>query len=311
MIPTFQEMMLPLLEFLKDGKEHTMDEAEDYLAKAFKLTEEERHAFYQNSNQRILHNSLGWARTWLNKAGLIDIIRYEHGQVATLKITQRGLDVLKEKPEKIDYEYLRKFKEFVEFMKTYGPKTNRKSVEDMNAKISDMTPEQLIEVKTNEINNVMREELMKKVTSSSPHFFEKLVLDLVVKMGYGGSFEDVAELLGKTGDEGVDGLIKEDVLGLDKVYLQAKRWTTGTVGRKELQSFVGALHGKGAKKGIFITTSTFTKDALEYANSLKDMTLILIDGDKLVDYMLKYNVGVQVKNAIEIKKIDEDYFDEY
>ena len=311
MIPTFQEMMLPLLEFLKDGKEHTMDEAEDYLAKAFKLTEEERHAFYQNSNQRILHNSLGWARTWLNKAGLIDIIRYEHGQVATLKITQRGLDVLKEKPEKIDYEYLRKFKEFVEFMKTYGPKTNRKSVEDMNAKISDMTPEQLIEVKTNEINNVMREELMKKVTSSSPHFFEKLVLDLVVKMGYGGSFEDVAELLGKTGDEGVDGLIKEDVLGLDKVYLQAKRWTTGTVGRKELQSFVGALHGKGAKKGIFITTSTFTKDALEYANSLKEMTLILIDGDKLVDYMLKYNVGVQVKNAIEIKKIDEDYFDEY
>jgi restriction system protein len=311
MIPAFQEMMLPLLEFLKDGKEHTMDEAEDYLAKVFKLTEEERHAFYQNSNQRILHNSLGWARTWLNKAGLIDIIRYEHGQVATLKITQRGLDVLKEKPEKIDYEYLRKFKEFVEFMKTYGPKTNRKSAEDMNAKISDMTPEQLIEVKTNEINNVMREELMKKVTSSSPHFFEKLVLDLVVKMGYGGSFEDVAELLGKTGDEGVDGLIKEDVLGLDKVYLQAKRWTTGTVGRKELQSFVGALHGKGAKKGIFITTSTFTKDALEYANSLKDMTLILIDGDKLVDYMLKYNVGVQVKNAIEIKKIDEDYFDEY
>ena len=311
MIPTFQEMLLPLLEFLKDGKEHTMDEAEDYMAKVFKLTEEERHAFYQNSNQRILHNSLGWARTWLNKAGLIDIIRYEHGQAATLKITQRGLDVLKEKPAKIDYEYLRKFKEFVEFMKTYGPKTNRKSVEDMNAKISDMTPEQLIEVKTNEINNVMREELMKKVTSSSPHFFEKLVLDLVVKMGYGGSFEDVAELLGKTGDEGVDGLIKEDVLGLDKVYLQAKRWTTGTVGRKELQSFVGALHGKGAKKGIFITTSTFTKDALEYANSLKDMTLILIDGDKLVDYMLKYNVGVQVKNAIEIKKIDEDYFDEY
>jgi restriction system protein len=196
-------------------------------------------------------------------------------------------------------------------MKTYGPKTNRKSAEDMNAKISDMTPEQLIEVKTNEINNVMREELMKKVTSSSSRFFEKLVLDLVVKMGYGGSFEDVVELLGKTGDEGVDGLIKEDILGLDKVYLQAKKWDKGTVGRPEIQKFVGALHGKGANKGIFITTSTFTKDALEYANSLKGMTLILIDGNKLVDYMLKYNVGVQVKNTIEIKKIDEDYFEEF
>jgi restriction system protein len=166
-------------------------------------------------------------------------------------------------------------------------------------------------VKTNEINNVMREELMKKVTSSSSRFFEKLVLDLVVKMGYGGSFEDVVELLGKTGDEGVDGLIKEDILGLDKVYLQAKRWTTGTISRPEIQKFVGALHGKGANKGIFITTSTFTKDALEYANSLKGMTLILIDGNKLVDYMLKYNVGVQVKNTIEIKKIDEDYFEEF
>jgi len=311
MIPTYQEMMLPLLEFLKEGNEHSIDEAEDYLAKVFKLTDEERHAFYRNSNQRILRNSLNWAITWLNKAGLIDIIRYGHRQASDLKITQRGKEVLKEKPEKIDYEYLRRFNEFVEFMKTYGPKTNRKSAEDMNAKISDMTPEQLIEVKTNEINNVMREELMKKVTSSSSRFFEKLVLDLVVKMGYGGSFEDVVELLGKTGDEGVDGLIKEDILGLDKVYLQAKRWTTGTISRPEIQKFVGALHGKGAKKGIFITTSTFTKDALEYANSLKDMTLILIDGDKLVDYMLKYNVGTQVKNTIEIKKIDEDYFEEF
>ena len=310
MIPSFQEMMLPLLEFLKDGKEHSMDEAEDYLAKVFKLSDEERHAFYKNNNLRILRNSLGWARTWLNKAGLIDIIRYGHGQVSNLKITQRGLDILKEKPERIDYEYLRRFDEFVEFMKTYGPKTGQKTEEVVNAKISDMTPEQLIEVKINEINNFMRQELMKKVTSSSPHFFEKLVLDLVVKMGYGGSFEDVAELLGRSGDEGVDGLIKEDILGLDKVYLQAKRWTTGTISRPEIQKFVGALQGKGANKGIFITTSTFTKDALEYANSLKGMTLILIDGDKLVDYMLKYNVGVQVKNTIELKKIDEDYFEE-
>jgi len=300
MIPSFQEMMLPLLEFLKDGKEHSIDEAEDYLAKAFKLTDEERHKLLKSGNQTVFRNRVGWARTYMYKAKLLDIPRR-----ANIVITERGLEVLKENPQSLSAKYLMKFPEFVEFHKS-----NKKEKQEEPESPS-KSPEEVIYEKTDEINNYVKSELIIKILKSSSHFFEKLVLDLVVKMGYGGSFEDVAELLGKTGDEGVDGLIKEDILGLDKVYLQAKRWTTGTVGRKELQSFVGALLGKGAKKGIFITTSTFTKDALEYANSLKNMTLILIDGDKLVDYMLKYNVGVQVKNTIEIKKIDEDYFEEF
>ncbi|HPO29373.1 MAG TPA: restriction endonuclease [Caldisericia bacterium] len=300
MIPPFQEIMLPLLEFLKDGKEHSIDEAEDYLAKVFNLTDEERHKLLKSGNQTVFRNRVGWAKTYMYKAKLLDVPRR-----ANIVITERGLEVLKENPQSLSAKYLMKFPEFVEFHKS-----NKKEKQEEPESPS-KSPEEVIYEKTDEINNYVKSELIIKILKSSPHFFEKLVLNLIVKMGYGGSFEDVVELLGKTGDEGVDGLIKEDILGLDKVYLQAKRWTTGTVGRKELQSFVGALLGKGAKKGIFITTSTFTKDALEYANSLKNMTLILIDGDKLVDYMLEYNVGVQVKNTIEIKKIDEDYFEEF
>ena len=299
MIPPFQEIMLPLLEFLKDGKEHSIDEAEDYLAKVFNLTDEERHKLLKSGNQTVFRNRVGWAKTYMYKAKLLDVPRR-----ANIVITERGLEVLKENPQSLSAKYLMKFPEFVEFHKS-----NKKEKQEEPESPS-KSPEEVIYEKTDEINNYVKSELIIKILKSSSHFFEKLVLDLVVKMGYGGSFEDVAELLGKTGDEGVDGLIKEDILGLDKVYLQAKKWDKGTVGRPEIQKFVGALHGKGAKKGIFITTSTFTKDALEYANSLKNMTLILIDGDKLVDYMLKYNVGVQVKNTIELKKIDEDYFEE-
>lgn len=142
-------------------------------------------------------------------------------------------------------------------------------------------------------------------------FFERLVIDLIVKMGYGGSFEEASQLLGKSGDEGVDGLIKEDILGLDNVYLQAKRWDKGTIGRPEIQKFVGALHGKGAKKGIFITTSTFSKDAIDFAEGIKDMKIILIDKDRLLEYMIRYNIGVETKSMIEIKKTDEDYFEEF
>ncbi len=299
MIPPFQEIMLPLLEFLKDGKEHSIDEAEDYLAKVFNLTDEERHKLLKSGNQTVFRNRVGWAKTYMYKAKLLDVPRR-----ANIVITERGLEVLKENPQSLSAKYLMKFPEFVEFHKS-----NKKEKQEEPESPS-KSPEEVIYEKTDEINNYVKSELIIKILKSSPHFFEKLVLNLIVKMGYGGSFEDVVELLGKTGDEGVDGLIKEDILGLDKVYLQAKKWDKGTVGRPEIQKFVGALHGKGAKKGIFITTSTFTKDALEYLNKVNDMTLILIDGDKLVDYMLKYNVGVQVKNTIELKKIDEDYFEE-
>lgn len=159
-----------------------------------------------------------------------------------------------------------------------------------------------------QLNQALKDDLLQRVLSLSPARFEMLVIQLIVRMGYGGSFEEVSQLLGKAGDEGVDGVIKEDVLGLDNVYIQAKRWTQGSIGRPEVQSFVGALQGKGANKGIFITTATFTKDAWQYAESLKGIKVVLIDRDKLLDYMIRYNVGVHVDRVLEIKKIDEDYF---
>lgn len=298
MIPKFHELMKPMLEILKDEQKHPFAEIRQSLTKHFSLSDEEVEKLVPSGKQTILKNRIGWARTYLHKAGLIEIPERRY-----LKITERGKQVIEENPETINVKYLMKFPEFMEFHK--GNKKNEEEQEP-----SEIPPEEVIYYKIDEINNAVKSELLDRILKSSPSFFERLVLDLIVKMGYGGSFEDVTELLGRSGDEGVDGLIKEDILGLDKVYLQAKRWTVGSVGRKELQSFVGALHGKGAKKGIFITTSTFTKDALEYSNGLKDMTLILIDGEKLVDYMIKYNVGVQVRDTFEVKKIDEDYFEE-
>jgi restriction system protein len=303
MIPSFQELMKPFLEYLKDEKVHTIGEAEEYLAKHFDVADEERHQLLPSGKQAIFRNRVGWARTYLYKAGLLNV-----PQRASIVITQRGLEVLKENPEKIDIKYLMKFPEFVEFHKSHNAE---EKIERKESPEGDISPDEIIAQKIEEINNILKSELLEKILKSSPQFFERLVLDLVVKMGYGGSFEDVSQLLGKGGDEGVDGLIKEDVLGLDNVYLQAKRWGKGIVGRPEIQGFVGALHGKGAKKGIFITTSTFSKEAIEYAEDLKDMNVVLIDKDKLLNYMLKYHIGVEVKDTIEIKKIDEDYFEEF
>ncbi|MGC8758132.1 MAG: restriction endonuclease, partial [Caldisericaceae bacterium] len=241
---------------------------------------------------------VGWARTYLYKAKLIDVP--ERGAI---KIAERGLQVLKEKPSNVDVKYLLGFPEFVEFHKSQ--KKDKSQIEATES------PEEAIFGKIDEINSIIKTELLDRILKSSPSFFERLILDLVVNMGYGGSFEEASKLLGRSGDEGVDGVIKEDILGLDNIYLQAKRWDKGAIGRKEIQAFVGALHGKGAKKGIFITTSTFTKEALDYVDSISDIKVILIDKDNLLDYMIKYNVGVETKYTIEIKKVDDDYFDEY
>lgn len=300
MIPKFHELFLPLLKYLGDGKKHSLNEAKEYLENYFHLSDEEKNKLLPSGKQTVLRNRLGWAKTYLNKARLIDI-----PQRGYIMITKKGIEVLKEKPDKIDVEYLKKFPEFVGFINgiNHSPKHHGSHESD--------SPEEVINQKVEEINSVIKDELFDKVINSSPQFFEKLVLDLVVSMGYGGSFEEVSQLLGKSGDEGVDGVIKQDVLGLDNIYLQAKRWKEGSVGRPVIQSFVGALHGKGAKKGIFITTSTFTKGAREYAKSLKDMSIILIDRDQLLSYMLKYNIGVEEKETIKIKKVNDDYFEDF
>jgi restriction system protein len=299
-------MLKPMLEFLKDGEVHSMDEVKEYIANYFNLSEEEKNEMLPGGSETRLNNRVYWARTYLAKAGLVEIP--ERGKA---KITERGLKVLEENPLVIDDEYLSQFPEFKQFLMKSKEKETGGTLQGGREE-TEKSPEEIIEEKITEINEAIKGELLDKILKLAPQFFERLVLDLIVKMGYGGSFEEASKLLGKVGDEGVDGVIKEDLLGLDNVYLQAKRWSKDTViGRPEIQKFVGALHGKGAKKGIFITTAKFSSDAFDYAESIKDMKIILIDGDKLLDYMLKYNVGVETKRTIEIKKIDEGYFEEY
>ena len=301
MIPKYFEITKPILEYLKDGKERTKEEVVKYLADYFQISDEEK-ALRLPSGSTTFRNRVQWARIILYKARLIDI-----SMKGISKITERGLAVLKENPPVIDSKYLMQFEEFRKFKSLSSGNEEEKRQE----KTEELTPIEIIEQEVGRENSIVRDELKNKVLACSPHFFEKLVLELLVKMGYGGSYEEASKVLGKSGDEGVDGVIKEDILGLDNIYLQAKRYQPNQpIGRKELQSFVGALHGKGAKKGIFITASYFTKDAKEYVEALQDMKVILIDGDKLLDYMLKYDLGTTADKTFVIKHIDEDYFTE-
>ncbi|MDI1471871.1 MAG: restriction endonuclease [Thermodesulfovibrio sp.] len=219
------------------------------------------------------------------------------------------MEILEKKPEKIDYEDLVKYDEFREWREKSEKTSNKMQVEKRTS-IETQSPEEIISLKVEEINNLVKDELKNKIVSLTPEQFEKVVIDILLKMGYGGSFEEASQHIGKSHDGGIDGIIKQDILGLDNVYIQAKQWTSGSFGRKELQAFVGAIHGKG-KKGVFITTSQFTNESLEYAKSLSDIKIILIDGDKLVDYMIKFKIGVKPFRIYEILKIDEDYFEEF
>lgn len=294
MLPKTYECYKPILELLADGKEHTREEIIEHLARYFNVTEYERRMRLQSGNDFIFINRIGWAIFHLRKASAMENSEDKKG---IYRITQLGLDILEKNPEVIDYKYLNLFA--------------GKSEESNNNHSTEQPPEEIIAVQLEILKEKLKDELRQRILEKSPHFFEKLVLELIVKMGYGGSFEEASKVLGKSGDEGIDGVIKEDVLGLDNIYLQAKRYNPGqSIGRKEIQSFVGALHGKGARKGIFITTASFTKEALQYAENIKDIKVVLIDGDKLLDYMIKYNLGVRVDSVIEIKKIDSDYFEE-
>jgi len=301
MIPSYEDLMLPMLKFLSDGREHPMKEVEDYLADQFNVTEAERLQRYETSGAPIFKARTSWARTYMFKAKLIDVPR--RGYVI---ITDRGREVLTQNRQRLDHKFLEQYPEFQDFRSRSKRGKSKKTIIDVEPK--NQTPEEQISENLDQLNQALKDDLLRRVLGLSPASFKNLVIDLIVKMGYGGSVEEVSQRLGGTGDEGVDGVIKEDVLGLDNVYIQAKRWTQESIGRPAVQAFVGALTGKGAKKGIFITTTTFTKDALDFIEGLKDPKVILIDRDKLLDYMIRYNVGVHVERTLEIKKIDEDYF---
>jgi len=295
---------IPLLRLVSDRQEHKYRDLIEDLAVEFQVTDDERKELLASGNQAIFDNRVGWAKTYLKKAGLIDSPKR-----ATFIITQVGLDTLKEKPDRIDAKYLKQFPSFLDFQNS--SKHDNDSEEDIiNTEPNEQTPEENLDKAYQRIRKSLASELLNKVVDLSPTFFERLVVELLVKMGYGGSIKDAGKAIGKSGDEGIDGTIKEDKLGLDIIYIQAKRWKPGNVvGRPELHKFVGALAGQGAKKGIFITTSNFTKESLEYTPK-NETKIVLIDGEQLAQLMIDYNLGCTTQQTYEIKKIDSDYFGE-
>jgi restriction system protein len=298
-IPDFQAIMLPLLQYASDGKEHSLRDAITFLADVFNLSDDERKELLSSGQQAVFDNRVCWARTYLKKAGLF--ISPKRG---FFQITDRGKEILSQNPSEINLKFLNQFPEFIEFKTT--KKDNDKSEPEI-IETSETTPQESIEFGYQKIRKELELELLNRVKSCSPDFFERLVVDLLVKMGYGGSRRDAGRAIGKSGDGGIDGIIKEDKLGLDIVYVQAKRWDNTVVGRPEIQKFVGALHGQRARKGVFITTSRFSQEAREYV-SIIDSKIVLIDGEELAQLMIDNHVGVSTVSIYEIKKIDSDYF---
>ena len=294
--------MLPLLKHISDQKVHTLRDVVEGLAEQFDLTEEDRREMLPSGMQHAFDNRVGWARTYLKKAGLLTSPKR-----AAMQITPRGLEVLQQAPPRIDVAYLKRFQEFVEFQNAKRESTAPEVIEeDSNGR----TPEEIIESGYEQVRAALGQELLAKVQGLSWMDFERLVVQLLVRMGYGGSVKDAGRALTKGGDEGIDGTIKEDKLGLDIIYIQAKKWQTGnTVGRPEIQKFVGALAGQGAKKGIFITTSSFSKEAREYVPR-NETKIVLIDGEELTQLMIDHDLGVTTQRTYAVKRIDSDFFGE-
>ena len=296
-IPDYQSIMLPLLELTADGSEHSLREAIESLSSQLGVSEDERRELLPSGRQPTFDNRVGWARTYMKKAGLLESTRRGY-----FRITKRGLDVLDQQPAQIDTAYLRQFPEFVEFQ---TPKQRDK--EEIQLKLDESTtPEEEIESAYQKLRDDLSTELLEMVKGSSAAFFEQLVVDLLVAMGYGGTRKDAGQAIGRSGDGGIDGIIKEDRLGLDIVYLQAKKWDS-TVGRPEIQKFAGALQGQRARRGVFITTSTFTTGAQEYVSRI-DSKIVLIDGETLAQLMLDFDLGVTTVATYRLKRIDSDYF---
>jgi restriction system protein len=303
-VPSYQALMLPVLKVACKGKTR-VPLAADAVADQLGLSNEDREARIPSGRQTVLHNRVHWAKTYMSKAGLL--FRPERGVFA---ITDRGTELLKENPSEISIETLNKF---VEFRSFYRPEGEIHDKEDktnglMPINIEQITPEEQIDASHFVLDNALRSELLDRIFDQTPAFFENLIVSLLVAMGYGGSHENAALRLGSSGDGGIDGVIDEDRLGLDRIYVQAKRYSRNSpVGRPAVQGFVGSLVGLGASKGVFVTTSNFTQQAKDYVSSLTQR-VILIDGDRLAKLMIEFNVGARTHRKVEIKRIDEDFF---
>lgn len=305
-VPDYQSLMLPLLQFAaRKGTEISTSEAVEVLAKELGLTEDDLREMLPSGVQPTFVNRVGWAATYMKKAGLLETTRRGFYQ-----ITDRGRDLLEKQPKTINVELLRQYPEFREFE---GPKdtrsSNKASKQKALSETSAATPLEQLEAAYESLRDKLADELLAKLKKVSPAFFEKVVVELLVKMGYGGSRADAGKAIGKSGDGGIDGIIKEDKLGLDVVYIQAKRWDSNPVGRPDVMQFVGALQAQRANKCIFITTSRFTEDASSYVSQIGSK-IVLIDGEQLTNLMIEHDVGVSTVSLYPVKKIDSDYFEE-
>jgi restriction system protein len=305
-VPDYQSLMLPLLRYagIKKG-ETSSGEAVDALAKELGLTDEDLKEMLPSGISPTFVNRVGWAATYMKKAGLLEATRRGY-----YRITSRGQELLKKKPTAINVKLLKEYPEFLEFQQLKGTRSGGKGgASGTVTDISTATPSEALETAYENLRDELADELLLKLKKSSPTFFERAVVELLVKMGYGGSRADAGKAIGRSGDGGIDGIIKEDRLGLDVVYIQAKRWESNPVGSPDVMQFAGALQAQKANKGIFITTSRFTDDAKKYVAQIGSK-IVLIDGEQLTSLMIDNDVGVSTISLYPVKKIDADYFDE-
>ncbi len=299
-IPDFQSAMLPILRLLADGEEHRSAAYLSSIADACGVTVEERRILIPSGRQPLYINRIAWAVTHLGKAGLVE--RTGRGRIL---ITDRGREALAANPSRIDAAYLKRYPEYVEFRRGSLPAV---TVDGHDAPEPAQTPDELLDASYQTIRQSLALDLLERIKRAPPVFFERVVVDLLVAMGYGGSQQDAAQAVGGTGDDGIDGIIKEDKLGLDFVYVQAKRWN-GPVGRPTVQAFAGSLEGQRARKGVLITTSTFTREAFDYVTRI-EKRIVLVDGSQLTNLMIDHSVGVSDVVTYHVKRIDADYFGE-
>ncbi|PNF81766.1 restriction endonuclease [Stutzerimonas stutzeri] len=300
-IPDFQSVMRPVLQAVGDGAPLPLGALRVRIADVFQLTEEERKERLPSGNQTVINNRVGWARTYLNKAGLLTI-----PSKGMVQITDRGREALASGPARITVAWLKQFPEFADFHTAKPQVTDAAAV--VGSDLTETTPDEQLAEAYQALQQSLADELLAQVRAATPSFFEQVVVDLMIAMGYGGSRKEAGKATQLTNDDGIDGIIKEDKLGLDVIYLQAKRWAN-TVHRPEIDKFIGALTRKRARKGVFITTSDFSAGARDAALGL-DIKVVLIDGIELARLMVEHNLGVSVKQVYEVKQIDSDYFSE-
>ena len=300
MIPDYQSIMLPLLELAQDGETHELQSATQFIAQTFGVTDDERRQLLPSDTSTVFRNRIGWAITHLTKANLL-----ERPRRASIRITERGRQVLGQGHAEISVKLLDQYEEYASWRQPVRPRPGPADLPEPEPEPPEGTPQESLDAAYSVLRRNLATDLLENVMACPPAFFEKLVVDLLVAMGYGGTREEAGRVIGGPGDEGIDGVINQDPLGLDVVYLQAKRWSSN-VGTPEIQRFVGALQLKGAQKGVFITTSGFTAAASSALPA--NIKVILVDGPRLAGLMIDHGIGVTTQNRYEVKSINSDYF---